>query len=108
MMGCSRDMWPGRRGMCRLPVWHTASLLLSDAGLVTECADMLQRQSCCKTTGLVHLAAPINPSTMHAGDQDGARCAPPHPQRGSSARSALPWCHPAVLYVGAARGVIVW
>ena len=64
--------------------------MLSDAGLVAECADSLRRQSCSKTTGLVHPAAPSSVCAMHAGDQAGAPEAPtPHSRAGQPGRP----CH---------------
>ena len=89
-MGCSRGVWPRPRQMCRFLIWRRASLVLSDAGLVAECADSLRRQLCSKTTGLVHPATPISVCAMHAGDQTGAPEAPtPHSGVGQPGRP----CH---------------
>ena len=73
VLGCSRSVWPGRCQICRLLIWRRASLLLSAAGLVAECAEPLRRWSCTEATGLVHPTAPTFVCTMHAGDQAGAR-----------------------------------
>ena len=72
-MGCSRDVWPGRRGMYRLLIWRRACLMNCNTGLVAECAESLRRWSCRKSTGVTRFSAPTVLCAMHAGDQAGAQ-----------------------------------
>ena len=59
-----------------------AGLAPCDSGLVADSAYSLRRCSCCESREFMHPAAPSFPCAMHAGDQAGARSAPPPPHSG--------------------------
>ena len=87
----NRSVWPGRCQICRLLIWRRASLVLSDAGLVAECAAILRRCSCNKTTGFMHPAAPSFPlHCVQVTRPTPGRATPIPPHAGRSARQALP------------------